>query len=71
MGNLKKKRKSYINTHRHVYKKKKLPWQDQKNKDTQKQTVNLEGSRLVNIDQLQKYTEQACHAMSMVHCFEW
>ena len=64
MGNLKKKRKSYINTHRHVYKKKKLPWQDQKNKDTQKQTVNLEGSRLVNIDQLQEYTDELNrHAM--------
>ena len=67
MGNLKKERKSYINTHRHVYKKKKLPWQDkktQKNKDTQKQTVNLEGIMLVNIDQLQKYTDELNrHAM--------
>ena len=36
----------------------------QKNKDTQKQTVNLEGSRLINIDQLQKYTaELNRHAM--------
>ena len=36
----------------------------QKNKDTQKQTVKLEGRRLVIIDQLQKYTDELNrHAM--------
>ena len=48
MGNLKKKRKSYINIARHAYKMKKLPWQTQQNKNTQKQTVSLEGSRIIN-----------------------
>lgn len=65
MGSSKNKRKSHSNNHRHAYRNKQLPWQERRKqktkKDTQKQIVKqivtLEGSRIVNVDQLQQYTD--------------
>ena len=62
MGNIKNQRKSYSKHHRHAYRKKKLPCQKaqtRKSRDTQtqKQAVSLEGSRIINLEELQKYTE--------------
>ncbi len=65
MGNQKNRRATYSKHNRHAYRKKKLPWGKKKLKS---QTVNnpildkekigsLEGSRIINLDQLQLYTE--------------
>lgn len=71
MGNQKNKRKSYSKHHRHAYRKKKLPWekaQTRQSRDTQRmdtqKLVSLEGSRIINVDQLQQYTNNLNkHAM--------
>ena len=61
MGNKKNEKSLYSNKHRHAYGRKKLPWQARKsrqqNRSIQEQTVSLEGSRIINMDQLQQYTE--------------
>ena len=69
MGNSKNKRNSYSKHHRHAYRKKKMPWEKikirkNKQKQTVSQTMSLEGNRIVNLDQLQQYTDELSkHAM--------
>ena len=62
MGNKKNKKNSSYNTHRHAYIKKKLPAQikaqimdktiNHEYNSTQENTVNVQGSRIINMDRL-------------------
>lgn len=72
MGKKKNKENSWHNIHSHVFTKKKLPYRKQadKEKDTEhlgqecsdretnEERVTFEGSRIINLEQLQKYTEE-------------
>lgn len=60
MGNKKNQTNKSNSTHRHVFKKKKLPvWLINKNKTHNKQpTKKLEGSRIINMDKLLEYTDE-------------
>lgn len=69
MGSNKNKKNSRNNTHRHTYKRKKLPGQVKRkdktlsDNDKEEQTVNIEGSRIINIEKLRLYTDDlAAHA---------
>ena len=71
MGNSKNKRKSYSKHNRHAYRRKKLPWKKTQTQvgqsmDTEKQIVNLEGSRIVNLDYMEDVTKHAMQCQGSI-----
>ena len=60
MGNKKNQRKSYNKHHRHVYRRKKVPSQKLRGSKNleHKQLESIDGSRIVNLDQLQQYIDE-------------
>ena len=65
MGNNKNKKIKARSGHRHAYVKKKLPWmkkcikkKQHNNTETEQNDKVLNGSRIINLEQLQEYTDE-------------
>ena len=57
MSNKKNRKNKRRNTHRHVFNIRKLHQEGENNQGNDKQRVRIEGSRIININKLQQYTD--------------